>query len=84
MSSSGLNLTQYGTFLLVKCEMHLPAKTKTPSGTSGQHKKSWFARSGLNLTRLRVPEFEIAVVGSTEELGTSVVEANVSHCFAVA
>lgn len=87
MSSSGLNLTQYGTFLLVKCEMHLPAETKTPSGTSGQHKKYWFARSGLkslNLTRLRVPEFEIAVVGSTEELGTSVVEANVSHCFTVA
>lgn len=36
------------------------------------------------LTCLRVPEFEIAVVGSTEELGASVVEANISHCFAVA
>lgn len=38
----------------------------------------------MGLTCLRVPEFEIAVIGSAEELGTSVVEANISHCFAVA
>lgn len=48
LSSSGLNLTQYGTFLLVKCEMHLPAETKTPGGTSGLHRKYWFARSSLS------------------------------------
>lgn len=47
LSSSGLNLTQYGTFLLVKCEMHLPAETKTPSGSSGHHSKYWFSRSRL-------------------------------------
>lgn len=35
-------------------------------------------------TCLGVPEFEVAVICSAEELGPSVVEANVSHCFAVA
>lgn len=38
----------------------------------------------VDLTCLRVPEFEVTVIGSTEELGTSVVEANIPHCFAVA
>lgn len=35
-------------------------------------------------TCLRVPQFEIAVIGSAEELSPGVVEANISHCFAVA
>lgn len=35
-------------------------------------------------TCFRVPQFEIAIVGSTQELGPRVVEANVSHRFAVA
>lgn len=34
-------------------------------------------------TCLRVPEFKVAVVASAEELGPGVVEANVSHRFAV-
>lgn len=37
----------------------------------------------VQLTCLSVPEFQVAVIGSAEELGPSVVEANVSHCLAV-
>lgn len=56
-------------------EAHLDTTANT--GFPGQGKN-------LHLTCLRVPEFEIAVIGSAEELGTSVVEANIPHCFAVA
>lgn len=46
--------------------------------------KSVLTSREVEPTCLRVPEFEIAVIGSAEELGPCVVEANVSHCFAVA
>lgn len=35
-------------------------------------------------TCLRVPQLDVAIVGSAQELGACVVEANVSHRFAVA
>ena len=35
-------------------------------------------------TCFSVPQFEVAVIGSAEELGPAVVEADVSHRFAVA
>lgn len=48
LSSSGLNLTQYGTFRLVKCEMHLPAETETHTVAHlDTTAKCWFSRSRL-------------------------------------
>lgn len=41
-------------------------------------------RSQVWPTCLRVPQFDVAIVGGAQELGPRVVEANVSHCFAVA
>lgn len=39
--------------------------------------------SEVEHTCFTVPEFQVAVIGSAEELRPTVVEANVSHCFAV-
>lgn len=43
-----------------------------------------FVKTVADHTCLRVPEFKVAVIGGAEELGSSVVVANVPNCFAVA